>query len=298
MIHLPNALNLDSLARCPDCQATLERREKGFACSNCRLPFNDVQSVPCFLDGAALAQITSDRTSDRENDFKNWFKRWPRFYDFMVRTITPVLFNGLTARRFLARYKTGVGLRLLNVGSGPLRLHPDVVNVDLFPFPNVDILAQATRLPFADGTFDVVCCDQVLEHVRQPQHMIHELIRVTKPGGHVYIGVPFMYPLHPSPRDFTRWTHEGLLDALAPCTEIERGVMAGPTSGMLAILAMWLATVFSFGIRPLRKGLHYVFMITLCPIKLLDILYARLPGAEDVACAVYVVARTPSIRQE
>jgi ubiquinone/menaquinone biosynthesis C-methylase UbiE len=39
------------------------------------------------------------------------------------------------------------------------------------------------RLPFADRSFDLVYCKQVLEHVRHPQPLLAEAARVLAPGG-------------------------------------------------------------------------------------------------------------------
>ncbi len=45
-------------------------------------------------------------------------------------------------------------------------------------------------LPFADGSFDVVLCTEVLEHVPQPRAMIAEIGRVCSPQGRVVLTVP------------------------------------------------------------------------------------------------------------
>ncbi len=41
------------------------------------------------------------------------------------------------------------------------------------------------RLPFDDGSFDLVYCKQVLEHVEHPRDLIAEAARVLRPGGHL-----------------------------------------------------------------------------------------------------------------
>lgn len=49
---------------------------------------------------------------------------------------------------------------------------------------------SAMDLPFASGSFDVVLCTEVLEHVPDPAVVIAELSRVTKPGGRVVVSIP------------------------------------------------------------------------------------------------------------
>lgn len=45
-------------------------------------------------------------------------------------------------------------------------------------------------LPFSDGEFDTVLCLEGLEHVLDPQQLIRELCRITKPGGRVILSTP------------------------------------------------------------------------------------------------------------
>jgi SAM-dependent methyltransferase len=73
-------------------------------------------------------------------------------------------------------------------------LNPEVrwVGADIAQSPEV---AQRTRhdaefvtfdgetLPFADDSFDLVYCKQVLEHVRRPEPLVGEVARVLRPGG-------------------------------------------------------------------------------------------------------------------
>lgn len=44
-------------------------------------------------------------------------------------------------------------------------------------------LADAMRLPYADGSFDVVHAHQVLQHVSDPVGLLREMARVTRAGG-------------------------------------------------------------------------------------------------------------------
>ena len=53
---------------------------------------------------------------------------------------------------------------------------------------------DATRLPFADGTFDRVITSEVLEHIEADTSAITELARVLKPGGTFAATVPTWWP--------------------------------------------------------------------------------------------------------
>jgi 2-polyprenyl-3-methyl-5-hydroxy-6-metoxy-1,4-benzoquinol methylase len=54
------------------------------------------------------------------------------------------------------------------------------------------LLAQNSleRLGFASNTFDVIVCTEVIEHTPDPQHSVHELLRVLKPNGILILTVP------------------------------------------------------------------------------------------------------------
>ena len=45
-------------------------------------------------------------------------------------------------------------------------------------------------LPFESASFDVIVCEQVLEHLRAPQAAVAEMARILRPGGTLIVGVP------------------------------------------------------------------------------------------------------------
>lgn len=65
------------------------------------------------------------------------------------------------------------------------------------------------KMPFDDGSFDVVFCRQVLEHVRYPDEVIAEVSRILRPGG-VFIGsVSQLEPYHS--HSIFNWTSYGIV---------------------------------------------------------------------------------------
>jgi len=50
--------------------------------------------------------------------------------------------------------------------------------------------ADVTKLPFADRSFDIVVCSEVLEHIGDNRAAVGELVRVLKPGGDLVVTVP------------------------------------------------------------------------------------------------------------
>lgn len=66
------------------------------------------------------------------------------------------------------------------------------VTVDKFGSPDVriDISGPHVKLPFGDGSCDVVVCTEVLEHLTMGGPFVRELVRILKPGGVAVISVP------------------------------------------------------------------------------------------------------------
>ncbi len=56
-------------------------------------------------------------------------------------------------------------------------------------------VAVSERLPFTDGSFDVVLLNEVIEHVEDDAETLQEACRILRPGGHVVIYAPNrLYP--------------------------------------------------------------------------------------------------------
>lgn len=55
--------------------------------------------------------------------------------------------------------------------------------------PELDYrIGDALRTPFPDGSFDRVCCGELIEHMESPAELVAELFRVCRVGGRVIVG--------------------------------------------------------------------------------------------------------------
>ena len=59
-------------------------------------------------------------------------------------------------------------------------------------FHTSQIDLETDPLPYDDGTFDLVICNQVLEHLKNYQDVLEQMIRTTKSGGYIILGIPNM----------------------------------------------------------------------------------------------------------
>jgi SAM-dependent methyltransferase len=118
-------------------------------------------------------------------------------------------------RAELDRLPLGPGTRLLDAGCGSGRTldelahYGQVSGVDLSPVAvdhargrgHADVrVAPVEQMPFADGTFDVVTCLDVIEHTPDDRASLAELARVTRAGGLMLVTVPAYQALW-SPHD-------------------------------------------------------------------------------------------------
>ncbi len=77
----------------------------------------------------------------------------------------------------------GIELDEKSLARGRIRAEEHGVDVDLRS-------GVAERLPWEDGSFDLVILDNVLEHVRDRERTLQEIRRVLRPGGLLYLVTP------------------------------------------------------------------------------------------------------------
>jgi SAM-dependent methyltransferase len=105
--------------------------------------------------------------------------------------------------------KLGVGIDPLAVDYS--RLFPQWQQLS----PTVAAVGES--LPFADQSFDVVICDNVVDHAESPGGIVAELVRILKSGGLLYFTVNFHHPIYSvAASAHTTWKSLGLPYEIGP----------------------------------------------------------------------------------
>jgi SAM-dependent methyltransferase len=181
--------------------------------------------------------------------------------------------------------------KIINIGSGNFRLNKKIINLDKYPYKNVDIIATAEKLPFKDSSCQGAISIVLSEHLKQPHTHIEEIFRVLESGGLMYAIVPFIVGYHSAPFDYYRWTEDGVKQLFKQFQIIEFGVAGGPTSGFLWIFQEWIAILLSFNCRILYKFLLMLLMLVTFPVKFLDLILSKYRFARKIASSFYVLVK-------
>ena len=127
--------------------------------------------------------------------------------------------------RSISQFADEVDGRMIDVGcgSGPYKFlfrHNGYVGLE-YDTPiarakkQADAYYTGTQIPFDNGSFEIVLCTQVLEHVFEPDKFLTELNRIAKQGAKLMLTVPFVWDEHEQPYDFARYSSFGLKALLA-----------------------------------------------------------------------------------
>lgn len=73
-----------------------------------------------------------------------------------------------------------------------------------------DIFYDGNEFPLPSDSFDSALCNQVLEHVFNPDDFLGEIHRVLKGRGKLLLTVPFVWDEHEQPYDYARYSSFGL----------------------------------------------------------------------------------------
>ncbi len=296
-----HCMPLDRLMRllaCPACRSPLQKEgaKTMLACLRCGAEYAITDGIPVMLTEASRAMLAGGlEAHPAAARPQRWWSVW---LGRLVRAATPggSCYAPDQETRIEGMIRDlGKGAAILDLGSGTRWWGPTVITMDIDRFPDVGLVGDGHRLPFGDSTLDGVICTGVLEHVNDAEAVTREIWRVTRPGGLIYVAVPFMQGYHPASgtqQDFRRLTHVGLRELLSAFERLDSGLCGGPSSSLAWILREYLALLCS------NRGWGYslAYMVAgwltwwMC---YLDRFLSRREKAHRIACGFYFLGRKP-----
>lgn len=270
---------------CPLCHGDVDERHHDFQCLQCGETYPIRNGKIYFVEPA--------QAEDALDVVKNRLKKYlgPSFYHVAVNIIGPSYpFNYGRAVRCHIDPTTQL---VVDLGCGNYRIGKDIVTLDGTDYEAVDIVADLASLPFKDGAIDALCSCSVLEHVSDLGSAIDEITRCTRPNGLGIHFIPFMFPFHASPHDYTRLTHAGAARLFMGWKLIEQRSATGPVSLFLICFVEFMSVLLSFGIQRLKAPIYLFFCLLTFPIKILDMPFVDRPSFLGLAPTILTVVRKP-----
>ncbi len=263
---------------CPSCRVAIQTQGKQLRCPACSTVFEQAQGILLMLPYAQrnhVHGIAQKRVGRGPSSWQQQLKRG-------LMPPSPSLNVTRGATYVLSQWPTETAV--LEIGSGVRRLGENVVNLELDIFPHVDVVALGEAIPFLDNCFDLVICEAVLEHVPNPADIVSEIWRVLKPGGQVYVEIPFLQGFHADPHDYQRYTLPGIEQLMCHFAKLESGIAVGPSSAMVWIIREYIPLFFpQFMQKIVALGTAWL----VAPLKYLDKWLSHKPEASRIAAGFY-----------
>ncbi len=77
--------------------------------------------------------------------------------------------------------------------------------------PCIDIICDVSEMkPVSDESYGLVLNLEALEHIAYPQKAIDEIRRILRPNGLLILTTVLYFRIHPSPKDYWRFTPDGI----------------------------------------------------------------------------------------
>lgn len=143
----------------------------------------------------------------------------------------------------------------------------DLENSNIYQNVPKEVIWDGVTIPLAADEVQTVLATELLEHCFDTDKILSELHRVLSPGGKLIGTVPFIWPLHETPRDFYRFTPFSLKQKLqlAGFRDIQITPFGGRNKMLSVSLAIWLVNhpgsklkkrILRFFILPMIKRLN------------------------------------------
>lgn len=299
----PSDLLNDRLA-CPSCRLPVHWGNGVVTCTGCGCVFPVRDGVPFMLDDESRS-VLSDRMAMAENArLRERLTRHGWLLRALQRVRPPHPFLFLKGRRNREIFSSMLTIGeeqpvTLDIGSGISAganiagLSSSVLNgrigLEIDYSPTAHVVGDAHKLPFLDGRIDGVMIQGVLEHVVDPVGIVSEIYRVLRPGGALYVDVPFLQHYHQDPEDYRRYTLQGLRQLFERFEEKDSGVSAGPSSALCDFMTEYPAVWFSNPV--MYWGVKWILGWLVLPVRSLDYLLAGRSRAASLAGALYFLGQ-------
>lgn len=218
--------------------------------------------------------------------------------------LNPFYFARKELYREIKRFALKMQGRMLDVGCGTKPYCPlftlasgyDGLEIDT-PENRVakraDFFYDGNTFPFEDASYDGVICNQVLEHVFNPDQFLHEILRVLKPGGNLLLTIPFVWDEHEQPWDYARYSSFGLRSLLERngFVVVEQRKTNADARTLFQLVNAYLYKILHTSNAKMNLVICAVMM---APFTLLGILAGKvLPANPDLYLDQVVLARRP-----
>lgn len=114
--------------------------------------------------------------------------------------------------------------------------------LDKVPDYNPDMVGDVQDLPLEDNSVDAFVAMCVLTHVEEPQKAMREMYRCLKPGGKIFLFLPFLYYYHPLGdyyKDFYRFTEDGIKYMMKDFSTVELQSVRGPVATIMNLIPIF-----------------------------------------------------------
>jgi hypothetical protein len=119
---------------------------------------------------------------------------------------------------------------------------------------------------------------------------------VLAAGGYAHLVTPFCHPFHEYPRDYRRFTLEGLKQLADSMEVVAEGWRTGPTATLLVVSIEYVKLLLPF--RAWRAVAHFLFGWLLFPLRYLDLLLFHSPAVHRIGNHCYLWLRKPEERAD
>ena len=195
--------------RCPSCRQTLTAAGAAHTCSGCGASYGAVDGIPLLLVPDALPMVRAEReywdqrfaqqvsAADLQRfygapDFADDAWGWHRYHRRIAAAVAPgatvlEVGAGVGAQAIALALHRGFAAVVTDVSASGLALNrqaADAIGGGAIEY----YAAEADRLPFDDGEFDVVLLHAALHHLPAPRAALGEMVRCLRPGGLLVLG--------------------------------------------------------------------------------------------------------------